>query len=103
MSQLIVTENDTGRGGVMVGYPTPEALTQYTITEIALKDTTTGNPFWIVDEENISKDHTFFDAWELDLEALGEPTGYGMDYEDWVREIKEVKYPTQSIVIEEGE
>lgn len=84
MAQLILTENDTG--GVMVGYPTPEALETYTITEIALKDTLTGKPFWIVDEENISNDHTFFNAWELDIEALGEPTGYGMDYEDWVRE-----------------
>jgi len=84
MALLILTENDTG--GVMVGYPTPEALETYTITEIALKDTPTGKPFWIVDEENISNDHTFFNAWELDIEALGEPTGYGMDYEDWVRE-----------------
>lgn len=84
MALLILTENDTG--GVMVGYPTPEALETYTITEIALKDTLTGKPFWIVDEENISNDHTFFNAWELDIEALGEPTGYGMDYEDWVRE-----------------
>ena len=84
MALLILTENDTG--GVAVGYPTPEALETYTITEIALKDTLTGKPFWIVDEENISNDHTFFNAWELDIEALGEPTGYGMDYEDWVRE-----------------
>lgn len=98
MGLLIVTENDTG--GVAVGYPTPEALQLYTITEIALKDTKTGNPFWIVDENEVSKDHTFFNAWELDLEALGEPTGYGMDYDDWVREVKEVKYPTQTIVIE---
>jgi hypothetical protein len=86
MAQLIVTENDNG--GVMVGYPTPEALETYTITEIALKDTPTGKPFWIVDEEYVSNDHTFFNAWELDLEALGEPTGYGMDYEDWEKEYK---------------
>jgi len=53
-----------------------------------LKDTPTGKPFWIVDEEQVSNDHTFFNAWELDVEALGEPTGYGMDYEDWVQEYK---------------
>ncbi len=84
MSQLILYENDNG--GVTVCYPTPEALQTYTITKIALKDTPTGKPFWIVDEENISNDHTFFNAWELDIEALGEPDGYGIDYEDWVRE-----------------
>jgi hypothetical protein len=86
MAQLILLENDTG--GVSIGYPTPESLTQYTITEIALKDVPTGIPFWIVDEDEISKDHTFFDAWELDVDALGEPTGYGMNYEDWEREYK---------------
>jgi len=86
MSQLIIHENDIG--GVAICYPTPEALETYTITEIALKDTPTEKPFWIVDEEQVSNDHTFFNAWELDLEALGEPTGYGIDYEDWAQEYK---------------
>ena len=84
MSQFILHENDVG--GVGICSPTSEALETYTITEIALKDTPTGKPFWIVDEEYVSNDHTFFNAWELDLEALGEPTGYGMDYEDWAQE-----------------
>ena len=84
MTQLFLTENDTG--GVSIGYPTPEALETYTILEIALKDTPTGKPFWIVDESEVSSDHTFFNAWELDKEALREPTGYGMDYEDWAKE-----------------
>jgi hypothetical protein len=86
MSQLILLKNDTG--GVTVGHPTPEALETYTATEIALKDTPTGEPFWIVDEVDVPTDSTFFNAWELDIEALGEPTGYGMDYEDWVLEYK---------------
>jgi hypothetical protein len=83
MAQLILSENDTG--GVALGYPTPQALELYTITEIALKDTPKGKPFWIVNESQISNDHTFFNAWELDLTSLGEPTGYGMDYQDWVQ------------------
>ena len=86
MSQLFLTENNTG--GVTVCYPTEEALETYTILEIALKDIPTGKPFWIVDESQVSNDHTFFNAWELDLEALGEPDGYGIDYEDWVLEYK---------------
>ena len=86
MEQLFIYENDTG--GVTLGIPTPEALEIYSITEIALKDTPTGQSFWIVDKEQVSNDHTFFNAWELDLEALGEPTGYGMDYEDWEKEYR---------------
>ena len=86
MSQLILHKNDTG--GVALCNPTPKALETYTITEIALKDTPTGEPFWIVNEEEVSNDHTFFNAWELDVEALGEPTGYGIDYEDWAQEYK---------------
>jgi len=86
MNQLILHENESG--GVAICYPSPEALEIYTVTEIALKDTPTGNPFWVVDANQLPNDFTFFDAWELDIEALGEPTGYGMDYEDWVREYK---------------
>ncbi len=84
MYQLILMENYTG--GVSIGYPTQEALETYTITELALKDTRTGKPFWIVDSDSIPSNSEFYDAWELDLEALGEPDGYGMDYEDWVKE-----------------
>jgi hypothetical protein len=86
MTQLILHENDIG--GVAICTPTPEALETYTVLEIALKDTPTGKPFWIVDKVEVSNDHTFFNAWELDVEALGEPTGYGIDYEDWEKEYK---------------
>lgn len=86
MSQVILHENDVG--GVTLCVPTSEALETYTILEIALKDTTTGKPFWIVDRTEVFDDHTFFNAWELDTEALGEPDGYGIDYEDWVQEYK---------------
>jgi hypothetical protein len=86
MAQLILIENHTG--GVAVGYATSEALETYTMTEIALRDTPTGKPFWIVNEEDVSNDHTFFNAWELDTEALGEPTGIGIDYEDWEKEYR---------------
>jgi len=86
MEQLILHENDFG--GVTVCYPTEEALETYSILEIAIKDTPTGKPFWIVDDTEVSKDYTYFNAWELDVDALGEPDGYGIDYEDWVKEYK---------------
>ena len=84
MYQLILHKNNNG--GVTVCYPTPEALETYSITEIALKDTPTREPFWIVNESEVPSDRTFRDAWELDTEALGEPTGYGMSYENWAQE-----------------
>ena len=63
MSQLIIHENDFN--GVAICYPAPEALDTYTITEIALKDTPTGKPFWVLNQNQISDDKTFFDAWEI--------------------------------------
>ena len=84
MTQLILHKNNTS--GVALCTPTPETLETYSITEIALKDTPTGEPFWIVNESEVSNDHTFFNAWELDVEALGKPTGYGMSYENWAQE-----------------
>jgi hypothetical protein len=84
MAQLILHKNDTG--GVALCTATQEALETYTIIEIALKDTPTRAPFWIVNESEVPSDRTFRDAWELDVEALGEPTGYGMSYENWAQE-----------------
>ena len=86
MKQYILHENEYG--GVAICTPSSEALETYTIIEIGIKDTPTGKPFWIVNKDELSMDSTYFDAWELDLEALGEPTGYGIDYEDWVQEYK---------------
>lgn len=86
MNQYILHENENG--GVAICTPSSEALETYTIIEIAIKDTPTGQPFWIVDESEIPVDDTFFDAWEFDNEALGEPDGYGVDYEDWAKEYK---------------
>jgi len=86
MTQLILHKNNND--GVAICTPSPEALETYTITEIALKDSPTGQPFWIVNEEDVCNDYTYYNAWELDIETLGEPTGYGMEYEDWVQEYK---------------
>lgn len=86
MEQIIIHENETG--GLALCVPSAEALQTYTITEIGLKDVTTGKPFWIINRENIPEDMTFFNSLELDLEALGEPVGYDMDYDDWVKEYR---------------
>jgi hypothetical protein len=80
MSQAIIFTNKNG--GVSVCYPTNELP----IEEVQAKDTPTGS--LIVNVSDLPTDNDFFNAWELDVEALGEPTGIGIDYEDWVKEYK---------------
>lgn len=48
-----------------------------TIQDIGIKDVPNGVPFWIVPMDSIPTDCAFRDAWELDYDALGEPTGVG--------------------------
>lgn len=48
-----------------------------TLEQIGKKDVPVGVPFWIVDADTIPADRTFRDAWELDVEAMGEPDGVG--------------------------
>jgi hypothetical protein len=75
MSQVIVFENENG--GVAVCYPSQEALSIMPIHQIATKDVPEGEPFWIVNYNDVPSDHTFFNAFELDKEALGTPHGVG--------------------------
>lgn len=55
---------------------------------IGCKDVPQGVPFWIVPESTIPKDRTFRDAWELDSDSLGQPSGYGdySKFEQWLSE-----------------
>lgn len=62
MTQRIIYQTD--EGGVAVIIPAPEALEQYGIEAIALKDVPAGKPFKIVNTEDIPTDRTFRDAWE---------------------------------------
>lgn len=62
MTQRIIYQTD--EGGVAVIVPTPEALEQYGIEAIALKDVPAGKPFKIIDASDVPTDRTFRDAWE---------------------------------------
>jgi hypothetical protein len=75
MSQVIVFENENG--GVAVCYPSQEALQIMSIYQIAKKDVPEGKDFWIIDSSILPSDNLFFNAWELDKEALGKPHGTG--------------------------
>jgi hypothetical protein len=73
MTQRIIYQND--EGGVAVIIPTPEALEQYGIEAIALKDVPAGKPFKIVDTADVPSDRTFRSAWEVDPAILTDGVG----------------------------
>jgi len=63
---------------IAVLMPTQEALSQYNIQAIALKDVPEGCPFWIVDASTLPQDIPQ-EAWEID-ESENPPDGYGSQY-----------------------
>ena len=65
----------TSEGGVAVIVPTPEALEQYGIEAIALKDVPAGKPFKIIDTADVPSDRTFRAAWEVDAATLTDGVG----------------------------
>lgn len=73
MTQRIIYQTD--EGGVAVIIPTPEALEQYSIEAIALKDVPAGKPFKIVDTADVPSDRTFRAAWEVDAAILTDGVG----------------------------
>lgn len=73
MTKRIIYQTD--EGGVAVIIPTPEALEQYGIEAIALKDVPAGKPFKIIDTSDVPNDRTFRAAWEVALEALTDGIG----------------------------
>lgn len=76
MNQVIIYLQDNGTAAVII--PTPEALEQYGIQAIAIKDVPAGKPYKIINTEDVPTDRTFRDAWEVDEETLTD--GVGADY-----------------------
>ena len=70
----IIYKNTDNSVGVLI--PTQEALDIYGINNIALKDTPSGLPYWIVPITDIPSDRSQRDAWTID-EAANPPHGYG--------------------------
>ena len=65
----------TESGGVAVIIPTQDAITEYTIQEIAEKDVPAGKPYKIVSVDDIPSDRTFRNAWEADEADLTDGVG----------------------------
>lgn len=65
----------TPDGGVAVIVPAPGC--PLSLEEIAKKDVPTGADYWVVDVADIPEDRTYRNAWEADVDSLGEPHGKG--------------------------
>lgn len=73
MSKMIIYKND--EGGVSVVVPTPDALSKYSIEQIADKDVPHGSPYKIIDSTDLPADRTFRNAWEVDEAVLTDGVG----------------------------
>lgn len=85
MTQRIIYQTDEGSVAVII--PTPEALEQYGIQAIALKDVPAGKPFKIVDAADVPSDRTFRSAWEVDPSTLVD--GVGAESNEFPEEVTE--------------
>jgi hypothetical protein len=73
MTKRIIFQND--EGGIAIIVPSPEAVEQYGVEAIALKDVPAGKPFKIVDTTDVPSDRTFRAAWEVDQAVLTDGVG----------------------------
>lgn len=72
MKKIIYQNNE---GGIAIITPTPDALSTYTVEQIAAKDVPHGKPYKIVDESEIPTDRTFRAAWGIDASLLTDGIG----------------------------
>jgi len=63
----------TTTGMVCILIPTGEVSQEDTVKAVPA-----GADYWIVDQADIPQDRSFRDAWELDTDELGTPTGTGV-------------------------
>lgn len=73
MNKKIIYQTDEGEIAIIT--PTPEALSVYTVEQIADKDVPHGKPYKIVEASEIPTDRTFRAAWEIDASLLTDGVG----------------------------
>jgi hypothetical protein len=73
MNERIIYQPDGG--GVVVLIPTPQALAEWGIDAIALKDVPAGRPYKIIETDDLPEDRTFRNAWEVDAAILTDGVG----------------------------
>ena len=74
---MLVAIYQTDTGGVAIVTPTATGTVQ-TLLPVFKESIPAGTPFWVIEKTNIPEDWTYRDAWELDVEAMGTPTDYGV-------------------------
>lgn len=84
MQHIIIHPNEQGHLTFL--YPAPEC--GLPIEEIARKDVPAGVPYLIVHDDDVPKDHTYFEAFEADFTN---PDGYGIGHEAWFAEQENFK------------
>jgi hypothetical protein len=72
MSQVVIYVQNNGVPAVV--HPTPEALEEHTIAEIAVKDVPPGKPYKIVDSSELPFDVPQ-EAWVIDEKNLTDGVG----------------------------
>jgi hypothetical protein len=77
MNRIIYNQDN---GVVAVIVPTPEALEQYGIQAIAIKDVPAGKPFKLVDAADIPSDRTDRNAWTVDDAELTDGIGESNEF-----------------------
>jgi hypothetical protein len=69
--RLLYSNPETGT--VSIVHPSGEAPLEYVVEHAVPKNC----PYWIVSGNELPEDTSFRDAWELDLDILGDPNGTG--------------------------
>lgn len=71
--QCIIYKKD--QGGITILYPTPDALAQYGIQAIALKDVPEGKPFKIINVSDLPENRDQRNLWDVDAALLTDGVG----------------------------
>lgn len=89
--KIILHENPEN-GTVIISFPSQKLMSMgITIHDIAKKTVAAKYPYWIKENTDISQEQMmFFEALELDRDALGKPDGYGADLDTFPKNIMEV-------------
>lgn len=100
MNERIIYQPDGG--GVVVLIPTPQALAEWGIDAIALKDVPAGRPYKIIETDDLPEDRTFRNAWEVDAAILTD--GVGGDSNEFPAKPEPVEEPapTEPAPVEEA-
>ena len=83
MKRIIFKNTDNSIGVII---PSQEAMSKYTLVQIANKDVPAGLPYKIVNTSDVPSDRTFRNAWELAEDTVFD--GVGSESNEFPKEIE---------------